>query len=136
MDTAQNELHVCDAAISLAFSILGKRWNGMIIDALGAGPLPFAALRRTVGGISDAMLSDRLSELTDAMVLSRSVDPGPPVAVRYALTPSGDLQPTMNEAVAGYQERYHGAADHAAHGQRKGSGRQPSAGRVALGGRI
>lgn len=98
MDTAQNELHVCDAAISLAFSILGKRWNGMIIDALGAGPLPFAALRRAVSGISDAMLSDRLSELTDAMVLSRSVDPGPPVAVRYALTPSGEqLLPILQQ---------------------------------------
>lgn len=98
MDAGQNELHVCDAAISLAFSILGKRWNGMIIDALGGGPLSFTVLRRTVGGISDAMLSDRLSELTEAGLLTRSVDPGPPVAVEYALTASGTrLLPVLRQ---------------------------------------
>lgn len=98
MDPEQNERHVCDAAVSLAFSILGKRWNGMIIDALGGGPLSFSALRRTVGGISDAVLSDRLSELTEATLLTRSVDPGPPVAVTYALTEPGEqLLPVLQQ---------------------------------------
>lgn len=86
MTEQSHDLHACDASVTLAFSILGKRWNGMIIDALGAGPLPFAALRRAVSGISDAMLSDRLSELADASLLTRIVTPGPPVAVTYALT--------------------------------------------------
>ena len=98
MCPGQNEPHQCDAAITLAFSILGKRWNGMIIDALGGGPLSFVALRRTVDGISDAVLSDRLSELTDATLISRSVDPGPPVAVEYALTTSGEqLLPVLHQ---------------------------------------
>ncbi|MCG2623663.1 helix-turn-helix transcriptional regulator [Arthrobacter sp. I2-34] len=98
MSTGQHEPHACDAAVSLAFSILGKRWNGMIIDALGGGPASFTALRRTVGGISDAVLSDRLAELTDAMLLSRSVDPGPPVTVTYALTSSGEqLLPVLQQ---------------------------------------
>jgi DNA-binding HxlR family transcriptional regulator len=98
MDTGHNELRECDAAVSLAFSILGKRWSGMIIDALGGGPLPFALLRRTVEGISDAVLSDRLSELTDSMLLSRNVDPGPPVAVIYGLTSSGEqLLPVLQQ---------------------------------------
>ena len=41
------ETRVCDSAITLAFSVLGKRWNGMIIDALRvrdadhAGEIPF-----------------------------------------------------------------------------------------------
>ena len=86
MTTPGDERHLCDASVTLAFSILGKRWNGMIIDALGAGPLPFAALRRAVVGISDAVLSDRLSELVEVGLLSREVAPGPPVAVSYALT--------------------------------------------------
>ena len=86
MTTPSHDMHLCDASVTLAFSILGKRWNGMIIDALGAGPLPFAALRRAVPGISDAVLSDRLSELAEVELLSRVVTPGPPVAVTYALT--------------------------------------------------
>lgn len=98
MDPGASPRQQCDAAVSLAFSILGKRWNGMIIDALGAGPLSFAALRRAVGGISDAVLSDRLTELADATLVSRSVEPGPPVAVTYALTPAGErLVPVLEQ---------------------------------------
>jgi DNA-binding HxlR family transcriptional regulator len=80
----------CDARVTLAFSILGKRWNGMIIDALGGGPMSFVVLRRTVTGISDAVLSDRLSGLAEAGLISRTVDAGPPVSVGYALTRSGE----------------------------------------------
>jgi DNA-binding HxlR family transcriptional regulator len=79
----------CDAAVSLAFSILGKRWNGMIVDALGKDRVSFSVLRRGVPGISDAMLSDRLTELSEAGLVSREVEPGPPVSVVYALTPAG-----------------------------------------------
>lgn len=88
----------CDAAITLAFSILGKRWNGMIVDTLGGGALTFVALRRAVTGISDAVLSDRLSELADADLVAREVDPGPPVSVSYALTPRGQsLVPLLEQ---------------------------------------
>jgi DNA-binding HxlR family transcriptional regulator len=96
MESGDCERHVCDATVSLAFSILGKRWNGMIIDALGDAPLSFAALRRAVPGISDAVLSDRLTELAEATLVSRSVDPGPPIAVSYELTQGGkDLIPVL-----------------------------------------
>jgi len=80
---------VCDAAVTLAFSILGKRWNGMILAALGGGACSFSGIRRAVTGISDAVLSDRLAELAEAGLVSRDVDPGPPVAVAYGLTDAG-----------------------------------------------
>jgi DNA-binding HxlR family transcriptional regulator len=84
------------SAVRLAFSILGKRWNGMIIDALRQGPLSFVGLRRAVVGISDAMLSERLAELTGATIVARTVTPGPPVTVTYSLTTSGvELLPTL-----------------------------------------
>jgi DNA-binding HxlR family transcriptional regulator len=98
MATESDDRRICDASVTHAFSILGKRWNGMIIEVLGRGPLSFAALRRAVDGISDAVLSDRLSELADATLLSRCVNPGPPVAVSYALTESGErLLPVLTE---------------------------------------
>ena len=98
MGEDQEKLHVCDASVSLAFSILGKRWNGMILATLGNGALSFTALRRTVTGISDAVLSDRLAELTEATLLTRHVDPGPPVTVSYALTPAGErLLPVLQQ---------------------------------------
>jgi DNA-binding HxlR family transcriptional regulator len=79
----------CSVALSRAFEILGKRWNGVILGALSIGPAGFAELSRAIGGISDSMLSDRLSELVAVGVVSREVAAGPPVTVAYALTDSG-----------------------------------------------
>ena len=98
MELEATGLHVCDSAVTLAFSILGKRWNGMILATLGGGPLSFALLRRTVSGISDAVLSDRLTELADSSLVTRTVSSGPPVSVTYTLTPAGEkLLPLLEQ---------------------------------------
>ncbi|MDQ0646630.1 DNA-binding HxlR family transcriptional regulator [Microbacterium natoriense] len=98
MAEIDEEVHVCDAAVTLAFSVLGKRWNGMIISSLGGGPSTFVALRRAVAGISDTVLSDRLAELADTGLVVRTVDAGPPVAVSYSLTASGrGLLPILDQ---------------------------------------
>jgi DNA-binding HxlR family transcriptional regulator len=88
----------CDAALSQVFGILGKRWNGIIVGALSAGPASFSQLARGVTGISDSVLSDRLSGLAATGIVTRVVDSGPPVSVTYALTPAGRaLIPAMDE---------------------------------------
>ncbi|MDQ0643865.1 winged helix-turn-helix transcriptional regulator [Microbacterium murale] len=98
MAEAETAIHVCDAAVTLAFSVLGKRWNGMIVSSLGGGPATFVALRRAVVGISDTVLSDRLAELAQAGLVARTVDAGPPVTVSYALTESGKgLLPILSQ---------------------------------------
>lgn len=98
MKSDGDKLRACDEAVSLAFSVLGKRWNAMIIEGLGAGPLSFVELRRAVKGISDGVLSDRLAELTEVSLLSRTVDPGPPIAVVYSLTPAAEkLLPVLHQ---------------------------------------
>ena len=90
MTDSEHELHVCDAAVTLAFSVLGKRWNGMIVSSIGSGASTFGALRRAVPGISDAVLSERLAGLAEAGLVLRTVTPGPPTAVAYALSDSGE----------------------------------------------
>ena len=98
MSEVEERLHQCDAAVTLAFSVLGKRWNGMIVSSLGSGPSTFVALRRAVAGISDTVLSDRLAELSESGLVARTVDAGPPVTVSYALTPSGvGLLPILDQ---------------------------------------
>src|SRR5271168_3999818 len=73
----------CDGALAHAFSFLGKRWNGVILGTLTNGASGFAELRRNVVGISDSVLSERLSELQSAGLVLRAVVPGPPVSVSY-----------------------------------------------------
>jgi DNA-binding HxlR family transcriptional regulator len=89
---------MCDKALTLAFGFLGKRWNGIILGTLMEGTASFSELRRSVAGISDSVLSERLSELCAAHLVVRTVDEGPPVAVAYALTESGTaLLPALTE---------------------------------------
>jgi DNA-binding HxlR family transcriptional regulator len=90
--------HTCDRHLTRAFAFLGKRWNGMLIGALASGPASFAELCRGVPGISESVLSDRLSELAGAGLVRREVTEGPPVGVHYRLTPAGlTLTPVLKE---------------------------------------
>ena len=88
--------HHCDAALARAFGLLGKRWNGVILGTLVIGEVGFSELKRRVEGISDSVLSDRLSELQRVGLVVRTVQSGPPVSVTYALSASGNaLMPAM-----------------------------------------
>ncbi|GEB50705.1 MULTISPECIES: winged helix-turn-helix transcriptional regulator [Streptomyces] len=87
-----------ESAITRVFHLLGKRWTGVILAALMSGPGHFAELRRAVPGISERMLSDRLTELIAFGLVVRSVEEGPPLRVSYSLTDSGyALRPAMVE---------------------------------------
>lgn len=80
------------------FHLLGKRWTGLVIAALMNGPGGFAELRRAVPGISERMLSDRLTELAEMDLVTREVTAGPPLRVSYRLTDAGyGLRPAMQE---------------------------------------
>jgi DNA-binding HxlR family transcriptional regulator len=90
--------HTCDRQLTRAFGFLGKRWNGVLIGALSGGPASFTELCRGVPGISESVLSDRLSELAAAGLVHREVVEGPPVGVHYRLTPAGQtLIPVLHE---------------------------------------
>ncbi|MFH9648328.1 winged helix-turn-helix transcriptional regulator [Streptomyces albidoflavus] len=86
-----------DLGITRVFELLGKRWTGPIIAVLMTQPVHFADLRRAIPGISERMLSDRLSELAAAGLVLREVTEGPPLRVSYRLTESGaELGPALS----------------------------------------
>ena len=87
-----------DEGISRVFQLLGKRWTGPIVSVLVGQPAYFTDLRRAIPGISERMLSDRLTELAAAGLLVREVDEGPPLRVSYRLTEAGAaLEPALKE---------------------------------------
>ncbi|NMO93108.1 helix-turn-helix domain-containing protein [Actinomycetospora sp. TBRC 11914] len=100
-EAALPEHSACDAALTRAFQFLGKRWNGVLLGTLAAGPMTFSQLRRSLDGISDSVLSARLGELGSAGLVQRTVDEGPPISVSYALTRQGKaLTPVLRELTA------------------------------------
>jgi DNA-binding HxlR family transcriptional regulator len=82
-----------------AIELIGRRWTGAILEILmQSGPLRFSKLAAAVPDLSDRMLSDRLKELESHGLVARSVLPGPPVRVQYALTRKGrELAPALGE---------------------------------------
>ena len=99
---AREDERSCSVALTRAFEFLGKRWNGILLATLmDGGPAGYAELRRAVTGISDSVLSDRLSQLGAAGLIERVIDGGPPISVTYQLTARGQaLLPALQELSA------------------------------------
>jgi DNA-binding HxlR family transcriptional regulator len=97
-----------DAALARAFEFLGKRWNAVVLGILSTGPAGFRDLSRSIGGISDSVLSDRLSDLTHAGLIARTVDEGPPISVSYALTERGGALIPALEQIARWANEHLG----------------------------
>jgi DNA-binding HxlR family transcriptional regulator len=95
-----------DEGITRVFTLLGKRWTGLVVAVLmQAGHAHFAELRRAIPGISERMLSDRLTELGTAGLVVRQVDAGPPLRVCYRLTEAGQALGPAMDALADWAEK-------------------------------
>ena len=80
-----------------AVELIGRRWTGAIVAVLiDHGPLRFSELRQLVPGVSDRLLSERVKELEARGLVARTVEPGPPISVHYAITAMGrELTPAI-----------------------------------------
>ncbi|NIE66919.1 helix-turn-helix domain-containing protein [Burkholderia sp. Ax-1719] len=68
---------------------VGDKWTMMVIYILQRGPLHFSAIKRSIDGISQQMLTRTLRMLERDGIVSRTTLPLRPPQVQYALTPLG-----------------------------------------------
>lgn len=73
---------------SVLSNVTGK-WRMIIILALEDEPKRFGDLKRCIGDVTQSVLTENLRGLQRDGYLTRTVDPGPPVAVSYELTALG-----------------------------------------------
>ena len=76
-------------AISDVLARVGDKWSVLAVTRLGERPLRFNELRRSIGGISQRMLTLTLRGLERDGLITRTVFPTIPPRVDYALTPLG-----------------------------------------------
>lgn len=75
--------------MSSVLTIVGDKWTVMLVMVLIERPRRFNDLKRTVGGISQQMLTRTLKALERDGMVSRTVHPTVPPQVEYALTALG-----------------------------------------------
>jgi len=86
-------LHAC-SSIDAVFSLLGKRWNGQIIDVMFQRPVTFTELVDAIPGLSHRMLSQRLRELQECRVVEKVQEDS---RIEYRLTEAGArLEPAFH----------------------------------------
>ena len=84
-----NKAEASNCSIRSVLSNVTGKWRMIIILALEDEPKRFGDLKRCIGDVTQSVLTENLRGLQRDGYLTRTVDPGPPVAVSYALTPLG-----------------------------------------------
>jgi DNA-binding HxlR family transcriptional regulator len=93
-----------------AVELIGRRWTGAILRVLMDGPMRFSHIGQAVPELSDRLLSERMKELEARGIVERTVIPGPPLRVEYALSEMGrQLEPALSE-LERWAARWLGAA--------------------------
>jgi DNA-binding HxlR family transcriptional regulator len=86
-------------AFQLAIDVLSKPWSAEILNVLQDGPLRFSEIASAAEGVGDKVLSARLKDLEARGLVTRQVEPGPPVRVAYELTSKGCAFDRVAEAI-------------------------------------
>ncbi len=90
--------------------LIGSKWKVLILRDLEDGPRRFGELRKSVGGISQKVLTSSLREMETDGLLTRTAYPEVPPRVEYELTPLGkSLAPVLASLRVwgeGYQEAH------------------------------
>jgi DNA-binding HxlR family transcriptional regulator len=78
-----------EASPRQALALIADKWAVMVITTLAEGAMRYNALRRTLDGVSQKMLTQTLRDLQCNGLVDRTVYPDTPPRVTYSLTPLG-----------------------------------------------
>ena len=95
------ETQACNL-LTEALSRIGDKWTIQIVMELEPIPKRFSELRRSVGGISQKMLTLTLRGLERDGLVTRTVYPTKPPSVEYALTDLGKEMVVPVRALGGW----------------------------------
>ena len=105
--TALTKEQVDLCPIRQVLSRVTGKWQVLIVLSLKDGALRFGELKRAIGDITQRVLTENLRSLERDGYLTRTVDPGPPVAVSYALSDMGAELVPLLKALTEWAARRH-----------------------------
>lgn len=98
------ELPACPVETTL--TLISDRWKVLIIRDLLSGTKRFGELKKSLGGISQKVLTANLRSMEESGMLTRKVYAEVPPRVEYTLTETGySLKPVL-DAMAAWGTQY------------------------------
>lgn len=95
MEIKKPDLPTCPVETTLFF--LSTKWSALILHDLMDGPRRFNELRRSIGHISQKVLTSNLRQMEKHGLLTRTVYAEVPPRVKYELTELGaSLKPVLD----------------------------------------
>ena len=92
--------------VETTLTLISDKWKVLIIRDLMPGTKRFGELKRSIGGVSQKVLTSQLRQMEESGLLRRTVYPEVPPRVEYTLTELGySLKPVL-EALQDWGEVY------------------------------
>ena len=104
MATVTKELPACPVETTLTF--ISDKWKVLVLRDLMPGTKRFGELKKSIGNVSQKVLTAQLRQMEDNGLLIRTVYPEVPPRVEYTLTELGySLKPIL-DAMWNWGESY------------------------------
>lgn len=95
----KKELPACPVETTL--TLISNRWKVLILRDLMEGTRRFGELKKSLGGISQKVLTSNLRDMEDSGLLTREIYSEVPPRVEYTLTDTGySLKPVLDSMFA------------------------------------
>ena len=99
-----NELPDCPVETTLM--LIGDKWKVLILRDLMPGTKRFGELKRSIGSVSQKVLTAQLRDMEKNGLVNRKVFPEVPPHVEYSLTELGQSLKPILDAMQSWGEEY------------------------------
>lgn len=102
--TEQKELPACPVETTL--TLIGDKWKVLILRDLLPGTKRFGELKKSIGSVSQKVLTAQLRDMEESGLITRKVYAEVPPRVEYSLTDLGQSLKTILDAMCNWGEDY------------------------------
>ena len=104
---AKNELPACPVETTL--TLIGDKWKVLILRDLMPGTKRFGELKKSIGSVSQKVLTAQLRDMEKSGLVNRKVYAEVPPRVEYSLTELGQSLKPILDAMWNWGEEYKAA---------------------------
>ena len=102
----ENKLPLPACPVETTLSLIGDKWKVLILRDLMPGKKRFGELRKSVGGISQKVLTAQLRAMEESGLVHREVYAEVPPRVEYSLTELGESLRPILDSMRIWGEKY------------------------------